>query len=155
MAGGELVALAQAAGQAVVSAAATDAWAQVRRGVARLLGRGDPGRVAVAERRLDEACGQLTCLSGDELDAARAALAVAWQARLADLLDDDPGVAEDLRALVAQVRAGSAAGTVSAAGHGTAVGGNMTITAPGGVAAAAIHGDVTAGNPTRPGPAAS
>jgi hypothetical protein len=151
MASGEMVALAQAAGQAVVSAAATDTWGRAKLGVARLLGRGDPSRAAVAERRLDETCGQLASLSGEELDAARAALAVAWQARLADLLEDDPGVAEDLRTLVAQVRAG----TVSAPGHGTAVGGNMTITAPGGVAAGTIHGDVTAGNPTRPGPAAS
>ncbi len=115
----------------------------MKQGVARLLGRGDPGRVVVAEQRLDETRGQMAGLSGEELDVARAALAVAWQARLADLLEDDPGVAEELRALVTQARAG----TVSAAGHRTAAGRDMTITAPGGVAAGTIHGDVTAGNP--------
>ena len=37
-----LLSLASLAGQTVVTAAVTDAWATAKRGFARLLGRGDP-----------------------------------------------------------------------------------------------------------------
>ena len=55
-----LMALAALAGNTVVTAAVTDAWESARKGFARLLGRGDPARPKLAERRLAETHDQLT-----------------------------------------------------------------------------------------------
>jgi hypothetical protein len=49
MAGGKLVTLAQAAGQAVVTATATDAWETVKAGIARMVARPLAGRTTAAE----------------------------------------------------------------------------------------------------------
>jgi hypothetical protein len=51
---GELVQLAEMAGQAVVAAASTDAWAKAKAGLARLLDRGDPDRARTVEDRLED-----------------------------------------------------------------------------------------------------
>src|SRR5580693_3045649 len=100
MAGGELVTLAEAAGQAVVTVAATDAWGTVKAGVARLLGRGDQGKTAVAGQRLEDTRHELAAAAPADLVAAQMRLAVAWSTRLADLLDDDPDAAAPLRTLL-------------------------------------------------------
>jgi Tetratricopeptide repeat len=72
--------------------------------------------------------------------------------RLADLLEDDPGVEADLRALVQEIQAQLPTGMVSAADHGVAAGRDVNITASaGGVAGGTIHGDVSAVNPSQPG----
>jgi len=95
--------------------------------------------------------GQLTAVSGAELAARRASAAGAWQARLEDLLQEQPGLAADLRVLVAQIRVPVPAVGVAASGHALAAGGNVSITASGGgTAAGVIHGSVTPG-PTGPG----
>ncbi|HEY5361236.1 MAG TPA: hypothetical protein VIJ82_26725 [Streptosporangiaceae bacterium] len=49
----ELMLLASAAAQTVVTAASTDAWGTAKKGLARLLGTGDAGQAAAAERRLE------------------------------------------------------------------------------------------------------
>ena len=85
-----LMALAALAGDTVVTAATTDAWEAARRGFARLLGRGDPERAAVAERRLAETHERLAGVAGADLESARAALEAQWAMRLADLLEEDP-----------------------------------------------------------------
>src|SRR5512143_238031 len=95
-----LMALAALAGNTVVAAATTDAWEAARRGFARLLGRGDPDRTTMAERRLAETREQLTDAEGHDLEQARAALVERWAGRLADLLEEDPGVEAELRVLV-------------------------------------------------------
>jgi hypothetical protein len=154
MAGGELVALAEAAGQAVVTAAATDAWGKTKSVIARLLGRGDAGKVAAAERRLEDTRSQLATVTQAELAAAQVKLAAAWQARLADLLEEDPEAVAGLRMLVEELQAALRAGSVRAAGHGLAAGRDLTITAAGGVAAGTIHGDVSPPGPSQPGPSA-
>jgi hypothetical protein len=155
MAGGELVTLAEAAGQAVVTAAATDAWGTVKAGVTRLLGRGDQDNAAVAARRLEDTRSQLAAVAGTELAAAEVRLSAAWQARLADLLEDDPGAVVELRALLADIQAALPAGAVTAAGHAVAAGRDLSITASGGgVAAGTVHGDVSPPGPPGPGPAA-
>ena len=59
-----LVALASLAGNAVVAAASTDAWEGARRGIAKLLGRGDPDKTRLAERRLAKTRDQLTRVTG-------------------------------------------------------------------------------------------
>ena len=153
MPGEVLMALAQWAGQTVAAAAVTDVWESARQKFARLLGRGDPGRTEVAERWLAETHEQLIAAAGADVESARAAQAQRWQGRFADLLDEDPGIEAELRALVAAVQVQLPAGVVSAADHSVAAGGNVTIGATsGGVAAGVIHGDVSAGNPPRPGP---
>jgi hypothetical protein len=132
MAGGELVTLAEAAGQAVVTAAATDAWGTVKAGVTRLLGRGDQDNAAVAARRLEDTRSQLAAGAGPELAAV-----------------------VELRALLADIQAALPAGAVTAAGHAVAAGRDLSITASGGgVAAGTVHGDVSPPGPPGPGPAA-
>jgi len=151
-----VMALAALAGNTVVAAATTDAWEAARRGFARLLGRGDPDRTQMAERRLAETREQLTGAEGTDLEQARAALAERWAGRLADLLEEHPDAEADLRALVQQIQAALPAPIVSAAGHAVAAGRDVTISATsGGVAAGVIHGNVTPPDPTRPGPAST
>ena len=148
-----LMALASLAGNTVVAAATTDVWEAARRKFARLLGRGDPKREQLAEQRLEETREQLTTAEGAALERARAVQAERWAARLADLLEEDPGAETDLRALVEEIRAMLPAG-VSAADHAVAAGRDVNVTASGGgVAAGVIHGNVAPPNPPRPGPA--
>jgi hypothetical protein len=152
---GTLMALAALAGNTVVVAATTDAWEAARRGFARLLGRGDPDRTKMAERRLAETHEQLTGATGQDLEQARAALAERWAGRLADLLEEHPNAEADLRALVQEIQAALPAGMVSAADHAVAAGRDVNISATsGGVAAGVIHGNVTP-DPTLRGSASS
>jgi hypothetical protein len=153
MPGEVLVALAQWAGQTVAAAAVTDMWEVARHKVARLLGRGNPKKTEVAERWLDETHQQLATAQGADLEPVRAAAARRWEGRFADLLDEDPSIEPDLRALVEEIQAQLPAGMVSAADHSVAAGGNVNISASGGgTAAGVIHGNVTPPNPTQPGP---
>jgi hypothetical protein len=149
-----LMALATLAGNTVVTAAVTDAWEAARKGFARLLGRGDPDKTKAAERRLEETHEQLTEAAGAELERTQAALKAQWVTRLADLLEDAPGVEADLRALVQQIQAQLPAEMVSAADHAVAAGRDVNITASGGgIAAGVIHGNVAPPNPTQTGSA--
>ena len=87
-----LIALAALAGNTVVTAAVTDAWGTAKKGFARLLGRSDPDKTKAAERRLEETRDQLTNATGADLARLQVALEGQWTTRLADLLEDDPGV---------------------------------------------------------------
>src|ERR1700747_1833056 len=82
-----LLALATLAGNTVVTAAVTDAWEAARKGFASLLGRGDPDKTKLAERRLAETHDQLADAEGADLDRVRAVLQAWWVTRMADLLD--------------------------------------------------------------------
>lgn len=149
-----LASLASLAGQTVVTVAATDAWGTAKRGVARLLGRGDPARTELAERRLEQTRDQLTGVPAAELERVQARLEATWRTRLLDLLEEHPDTVADLRVLVEQIQAQLPAGAVSAAGHGVAAGRDVNIAASdGGTAAGTVHGNVAPGNPTSPGPA--
>jgi hypothetical protein len=153
MLGEALIALAQFAGQTVAAAALTDMWESARHDFARLLGRGDPRKTEVAERWLAETREQLTGAAGVDLESMSASQARRWEGRFADLLDEDPDLETDLRALMEEIIAQLPAGAVSAANHSVAAGRDMTISAShGGVAAGVIHGDV-APDPTQRGPA--
>src|SRR5262245_36548313 len=112
-----LIALAALAGNALVAAATTDAWEAARRKFARLLGRGDANKEQLADKRLEETRQQLVKVTGQDMDQARVDLARAWQVRMADLLEEDPGVEAELRAVVEEVLAHLPAGMVSAADH--------------------------------------
>lgn len=148
-----LMALATLAGSTVVTAATTDAWESARKGFARLLGRGEPEKTMLAEQRLAETHDQLAAAVVADLDRVRAALQAQWTTRIADLLEEDPGVEADLRTLVQQIQGQLPAGSVSAADHAVAAGRDINIAASGGgVAAAVIHGNVMP-NPIPAGPA--
>jgi len=167
MPGDALMALAQFAGQTVAAAAVTDVWESVRGRFARLLGRGDARKTEAAERWLAQTREQLTATGpgtaveplgaagpGTELQQVRRAAAERWAGRFADLLDEDPGLAAELRALVDEVAARLPAATATAADHSIAAGRDVNITAQGGgLAAGVIHGNVAPPGPTVPGPA--
>ena len=154
MPGEVLMALAQWAGQTVAAAAVTDVWEAARHKVARLLGRGDPKKTEVAERWLDKTHQQLTAARGADLEPVQAAAARRWEARFADLLDENPGLETDLRAVVEEIATQLPAGMVSAADHSVGAGRDVNITASGGgTAAGVIHGSVAPPGPTPPGPA--
>ncbi|MCA2225141.1 hypothetical protein [Nonomuraea aurantiaca] len=95
-----LAALAAAGGTALVSAMSTDAWTAAKQGFARLLGRGEPEQQDVVEQRLERSRRELAGKSDAALERARADQEAAWRLRLSDLLEDDPAVEADLRALV-------------------------------------------------------
>jgi hypothetical protein len=148
-----LIALAALAGNTVIAAATTDAWEAARHKFAWLLGRGDLKKEQLAERRLEETHQQLEGVSGQELEQAQADLTRLWQLRISDLLEEDPGVEAELRAVVEEIRAQLPAGTVGASDHAVAAGRDVNIKATsGGLAAGVIHGDVAPPDPTRPGP---
>ena len=150
-----LIALAALAGNTVVAAATTDAWEAARRKFARLLGRGDAKKEQLADKRLEETRQQLDGVTGQRLEKAQADLAKAWQVRMADLLEEDPGAEAELRSLVEEIRAQLPATVVSAVDHAIAAGRDVTVSASGGgEAAGVLHGDVHAG-PTRPGQVSS
>jgi hypothetical protein len=152
--GDVLVELAQFAGQTVTAAAITDAWEAVRGRFARLLGRGDSHKAEVAERWLAQTREQLAAAPGGDLERVREAQSERWTGRFADLLDEDPGVEAELRALVEEVATQLPAGAVWATGHAVAAGRDVNITAVGGsVAAGLIHGNVVPPGPTLPGSA--
>jgi hypothetical protein len=155
MPGDVLVALAQFAGQTVAAAAITDGWESVRGRFARLLGRGNARKTEVATGWLTQTHEQLAAAGpGPELEQARRAAAERWADRFADLLDEEPDLAAELRALVDEVAARLPAAAVSAADHSMAAGRDVRITASdGGIAAGVIHGNVAPPDPTRPGPA--
>ena len=144
-----LMALASLAGQTVVRAAATDTWEAAERGIARLLGRGDPGQEQLAERRLEETREQLAGAAGTEGEEVRAALAERWATRLADLLEENPAVEDDLRILVQRIQKELPTVMVSAADHAVAAGRDVNIGASGGgVAAGVIHGNMAPQSPS-------
>ncbi|HUZ53875.1 MAG TPA: hypothetical protein VMU94_15300 [Streptosporangiaceae bacterium] len=145
----DFAALAALAGNALVAAAVTDAWEDVRGKVARWFGRGrsDPA----IERRLEATRERLSAAAPGDLERARADEAGSWRTRFADLLSDYPDAAGELDALVGEIRAVT---PVIAGDHSVGVAGDMVITADNGsVAAGVIHGDVTMPGPAQPGQA--
>jgi hypothetical protein len=154
MPGDGLVALAEFAGQTVSAAAITDVWESVWHRFARLLGRGDTHRTEAAESWLTQTREKLASAEPEAVDHVQRATAERWAGRFADLLDEDPAIEADLRALVDDVAAQLPGSTVAAADHSVAAGRDLRITASGGsVAAGVIHGNVAPRNPTMPGPA--
>jgi hypothetical protein len=139
------------AGNALVAAAATDAWESASRGFARLFGRGKLD--AATEQRLDVTHDRLIAAPVADAEQVGAELAGQWATRLADLLEEHPDAEAELRALVEEIRAMLPAGSVSGADHAVAAGRDISIRASGGsVAAGVIDGNVAPPGPTLPGP---
>jgi hypothetical protein len=158
-----VIALAQFAGQTVASAAITDLWESVRGRFARLIGDGNARKTQVADGWLAQTRGQLVAAGPGSVEQAKQAAAQRWASRFSDLLDEDPSLADRLRALADDVAHQLPAAVMSATGHSIAAGRDVNVTASGGgIAAAVIHGNLTPPNPpnapdppnpTVPGPA--
>jgi hypothetical protein len=147
----DISSLVALAGNTLVAAAVTDAWDTARHGFGRLFGRGKPD--PATERRLEATRGQLVAAAPADLEQVQADLASQWALRLSDLLEEDPNVEAELRALVEEIGAMLPAGAVSAAGYSVAAGGDVNVRADrGSVAAGVIHGNVAPLGPTGPGP---
>ncbi|MCX5123283.1 hypothetical protein [Streptomyces sp. NBC_00347] len=148
-----LEALAAAGGAAVVQAATTDAWTEVRARVARWFGRGDGERERVQLERLDRTAAELVAAGGTEQE--QNLQAQVWRSRFEDLLEglDEAGrndAAAGLRALLDDT---AAARAVSAGTGGVAAGRDVTVKAEGGsIAAAVLHGGAHIGPPPVPDP---
>src|SRR5579859_6807433 len=100
-------ALAALAGNALVTAAVTDAWEGFRQKVARLFGRGQPD--PAVGKRLDETARQLAAADPASAGPVRESLAGQWEVRFADLLADHPDAAAELAGIVSEVQASTAA----------------------------------------------
>ncbi len=144
----DMTALAVLAGDAVVTAAITDVWEDMRHKIARLFGRGQPD--PQIERQLDTTREELVAADPAELERAQTVQAAQWATRFGDLLVDHPDAEAELSALVAEIQTMV---PVTATDHSVAGGRDVIVHADrGGVAAGVIHGDVVPG-PTTPGPA--
>jgi hypothetical protein len=99
-----VAALAASGAGALVGAAATDAWQTARAGVLTLFGRTGERRRELAAGWLDEDAAALFRADGAEREVLRQRLLASWQTRLADLLDEHPEAADELRAWAALVR---------------------------------------------------
>jgi choice-of-anchor C domain-containing protein len=102
--------LAQTAAGVLVSAIATDSWEAVKRRFAAVVGH---------ERQLDATRAELAASHGPERAQAQAELAQAWATRLRDVLEDQPGLAPDLLALVASLGAVPGPTVTQRAGRGS------------------------------------
>lgn len=100
-----LVTLSMSGATALVAAAATDIWQEIRTGFCKLFGHGDPGRESLVERRLDEIVSKTEQADESAQDEVREAQVSVWQTRLADLLEEQPGRANELRSLIDRVEA--------------------------------------------------
>ncbi|MFF7776202.1 hypothetical protein ACFZCG_17450 [Streptomyces tanashiensis] len=149
-----MAALAAAGGTAVVQAAGTDAWTEMRQQVARWFGRGDPQREHAELERLDQTAGALEAARPAEAERVLIRQEAVWQGRIEALLEslediERARVAGELRSLVAPQTPHR---SVSADQGGLAVGGDARVQSDHGSAAALTMGNVTFGNPSQPGP---
>jgi hypothetical protein len=94
--------LAGAGGSALVGAMATDVWQATRSRVTRLFGSSGPQRQNAIEAQLDDNAALVG--RAEDPEAVRQSLVPVWRLQLEALLGEHPEVAEELRALVAQVR---------------------------------------------------
>ncbi|MEV0117420.1 hypothetical protein AB0H77_29995 [Streptomyces sp. NPDC050844] len=95
--------LVMAGGTAVVGAMATDSWVLARTRVAELFRRrGGEERQQAIEGQLDSNARLVA--EADDSDQVRQTLLPLWQLELRSLLQRDPAAAEELRALIDEVR---------------------------------------------------
>ncbi|PWI43539.1 hypothetical protein [Streptomyces sp. ICBB 8177] len=96
----QLAALATSGATTPVGLMVSDGWAQARRRIAALFGRGDAARAEDAAGELERSRTELT-LASDAGDAdAVAAIRGEWEADLRRLVRRDPDAVAELRALV-------------------------------------------------------
>ncbi|MFI8391403.1 hypothetical protein [Streptomyces sp. NPDC085540] len=153
-----LVMLAAAGGTAVVQAASTDAWAELRQAVARWFGRTDTRREQVESERLELT--RTAVRSSDPADADRILLEqqAAWRTRIEYALEELPEseraeAADQLRAVLAEHERVAGAGRVSAGPGGVAAARDVRVKADrGSIGAGVINGGAHIGPPPLPDP---
>ncbi|MEV4291240.1 hypothetical protein AB0K40_37520 [Nonomuraea bangladeshensis] len=118
-----------AAGTALVTAMATDAWQSARDGAVALWRRARPEQAEVVEAELTEVREQVLRARGEGDADTEQALTGSWQVRLQQLLRTDPSLAGELRRVLDEVltpalqpadqdRIGSLVMKATASGHG-------------------------------------
>ncbi|MFE9336923.1 hypothetical protein [Streptomyces sp. NPDC007063] len=117
-----LTALAAAGGAAVVQAAGSDAWEELRGRLARWLGRGDTTRERGELERLDSSAAELDAADTDTADRVRARQEAVWQTRIETVLEDLDG--EQRVQAAAQLRQLLEAAAPAPAGEAGLVSGN-------------------------------
>ncbi|MGW0771528.1 hypothetical protein [Streptomyces sp. NPDC002676] len=148
-----LLALAASGGTAVVTAAGTDAWSELRQAVARWFGRGDAERERAELERLDRTATALQTAEPGELERARIRQEASWQALFEAAFEALDGTERDqaaarLRDVLARYTyQGSAT-----AGPGSLVVGGGIHAGDHSIAAAVINGGARIGTPTEPDP---
>lgn len=150
-----LTVLAATGGAAVVQAAGTDAWTELRSKVAAWFGRGNQPRERTELERLDRSAAELAG-AGEDTERARLRQETVWQTRIEDFLEElsdeeREGAAAALRAVLEEAEK---AGAVSAGAGSAAVGRDMNIQADRGsfgAGTANVEGGVRLGNPPQPG----
>lgn len=98
----ELATLASAAATTIVKALTTTAWEQAKTAIGSLWRKVHPDRAEAVESEITDAHEQLVNAghTGDEAED----LVTEWRSRLGRLLAADPGLADEVRQLVEQLR---------------------------------------------------
>lgn len=99
----EIATLAGTAGTTLVTLMATEAWQGVREGVVGLWRRARPERADAVAAELEAARDDLLTARDTDDEETEAELRRDWQGRIRRLLAARPDVADDLRALLAEV----------------------------------------------------
>jgi hypothetical protein len=100
-----LTAIASTGGTALVTAMVTDSWDGIKARFARLIGRGHTAEVEAVEARLEQSRAALQGLTGQVFERARVEQEIVWRTRLSDLLERDPSLETELRALITETQA--------------------------------------------------
>ena len=100
-----LVQVVATGGSAFVGAAGTEAWQVARNGVVRLFRLGGQRRQDAAGRWADQTAAEIEEAPEAERAQLRERLALTWQQRLGDLVEEYPEVGEEVRAWARQVQA--------------------------------------------------
>ncbi|RSS51284.1 hypothetical protein [Streptomyces sp. WAC01280] len=99
----QMVELARAAGTAVVTLMATDAWERTRDGVVALWQRVSPARADGVEGELEATRDDLLAAREDGDDLTEQELREEWVGRLRRLLREQPEVADELRRILGEL----------------------------------------------------
>ena len=121
--------LAQLAGRTLMAVAVTDPSGAAGHRFGLLLGQGNDGKAKLAEQRLAQTRQQLARAAYGRAEGVWVALEAQWVTRLADLLEECPGVEAELRALVEETRAALPTGVKTGAHDVARRAGNVPISA--------------------------
>ncbi|MFF8608960.1 hypothetical protein ACF06X_23805 [Streptomyces sp. NPDC015346] len=99
----QMLELARAAGAAVVTLMATDAWERTRDGVVALWRRASPSRADGVEGELEATRDDLLAARENGDDLTEQELREEWVGRLRRLLREQPEVAEELRRILTEL----------------------------------------------------